>query len=358
MSKFHFDETVMDNNAAILGALNTRIDVYVSELEKNSRILTMQKGFSVEDIFSDLSAEKDKLKYCGERIGEGIAAVHSFKGIISKHLPVSENSTPQADNKNDEGSFKEMVYEMVHEGAFGKMGPIGGSGVMIGSSVADIISGKDCTGGKYISGVLKSGVGVLKGLYGAKTALSGLEKVSVNDQIKALFGYGFTKKSGSDLSLGKEFSGGFNTVSNILTFVSRAFNNAEEYESGKISEGRAIAETVVETGIKIAGGWAVKTGLALALGTPVGWGAVAVAAGAGAITVGANYLCKYLYKKVTGEEMDIVEAASDFYIDTAAAIGKGAKKVGDAVVGAAKSLVSSISQNISFLGRGFRPLWA
>lgn len=109
MSKFHFDETVMDNNAAILGALNTRIDVYVSELEKNSMILTMQKGFSVEGIFEDLSAEKEKLKYCGDRIGEGKNVLTSISQCIKNSAAAATGNnkvTGNTDNSENDPSLE------------------------------------------------------------------------------------------------------------------------------------------------------------------------------------------------------------------------------------------------------------
>ena len=108
MSKFHFDETVMDNNAAILGALNTRIDVYVSELEKNGRILAMQKGFSVEGIFEDLLSEKEKLKYCGDRIGEGKNDLTSISQCIKNSAAAATGNnkvTGNTDNSENDPSL-------------------------------------------------------------------------------------------------------------------------------------------------------------------------------------------------------------------------------------------------------------
>ena len=83
MSKFHFDETVMDVTASELGTVKDSIDNGVSIILNTGLTIGLQKGFSVEGIFSDLSAEKDKLKYCGERLEEGRNVVTEIKNKIS-----------------------------------------------------------------------------------------------------------------------------------------------------------------------------------------------------------------------------------------------------------------------------------
>lgn len=90
MSKFHFDETVMDVTASELGTVKDSIDNGISIILSTGLTIGLQKGFSVEDIFSDLSAEKDKLKYCGERLEEGRNAVKEICANVRSYEKQSE----------------------------------------------------------------------------------------------------------------------------------------------------------------------------------------------------------------------------------------------------------------------------
>ena len=360
MSRFHFDETVMDTTVSGLGNVKKNIDNCISSLVKTAVTISMQCGFSTECIFEDINAERKTLGYCSKGLETGIStAVSVIQTVDKDYKPVSST-----DNGSD-FSLKDMISEVIQNGIFGKVGAVGGTGTMIGSNVADIISGEDCTDAEYIYNVISSGAKNLIALGSAAKSLSKKETVTVIDQIKALFGYTSEVKTIGDMHLAKEFIGGGNIVGNILTLGSRLFNNMDEVGSGKISPTRGTVETLCETGVKIAAGWAVKSVAMIAFGMPVGWGAVAVTVGVGAATVGANYLCKVISKKLTGEEKDIAEVVSDFYIDTAIKVGNTAKKVGQAavkagkaVLDAGKSAINSISDGLNVLKSGFSPLFS
>lgn len=362
MSRFHFDETVMDTTVSGLGNVKKNIDNCISSLVKTAVTISMQCGFSTEGIFEDIDAERKTLEYCSKGLETGIStAVSVIQTVDKNYKPISST-----DNGSDSDfSLKDMISEVVQNGIFGKVGAVGGTGTMIVSNVADIISGEDCTDAEYIYNVVSSGTKNLIALRTAAKTLSKKETVTVIDQIKALFGYASEAKTIGDIRLAKEFVGGGNIIGNILTLGSRLFNNMDEVASGKISPTRGTVETLCETGVKIAAGWAVKSAAMLAFGTPVGWGAVAVTVGVGAATVGANYLCKVISKKLTGEEKDIAEVVSDFYIDTAIKVGKTARKVGQAavkagkaVLDAGKSAINSISDGLNVLKSGFSPLFS
>lgn len=110
----------------------------------------------------------------------------------------------------------------------------------------------------------------------------------------------------------------------ILTLASNGLENIEEAKDGSISTERAVAETVMETGVDIAvgvGATAVTSAGMAALGF-VGAPAVAVGAGAAVVTWAANGVCKW----VTGGK-DLGEVVADVGCDIAEGIGKKAQEV-------------------------------
>lgn len=130
-----------------------------------------------------------------------------------------------------------------------------------------------------------------------------------------------------------------------LSGIVNIFDNREEYKSGEISQGRAIAETITETAVDVAtdvvltaGAAAAVGATAVALGATVAAPAVAVAA----VTVGAKMALDGIALWATGGEKNFTEAASDAILDVGTAIGKGVasgvKKVGKAISTALDSI--------------------
>ena len=110
----------------------------------------------------------------------------------------------------------------------------------------------------------------------------------------------------------------------ILTLASNGLENIEEAKDGSISTERAVAETVIETGVDItvgAAATAVTSAGMAALGF-VGAPAVAVGAGAVAVTWAANGVCKW----VTGGK-DLGEVVADVSYDIVEGVGKKAQEV-------------------------------
>lgn len=88
-----------------------------------------------------------------------------------------------------------------------------------------------------------------------------------------------------------------------VTAVVEGVENYEEYQSGEISGGRAVAETIIETGTDIAMGTVatVATGAILATAGVVSAPAVAVAGIATVAVVGVNWVTETLTGKDVGE---------------------------------------------------------
>ncbi|MBO5303958.1 MAG: hypothetical protein J6A92_07910 [Lachnospiraceae bacterium] len=105
---------------------------------------------------------------------------------------------------------------------------------------------------------------------------------------------------------------------NVLTVITNAAENYEEHKSGDISEGRAVAETVVEAAVDIGMGIGATaaTGAVLAVAGVTAAPAIAVAAGATLVVAGVNGISK----AITGK--DIGEVIADGVCDLGESIAK------------------------------------
>lgn len=103
-----------------------------------------------------------------------------------------------------------------------------------------------------------------------------------------------------------------------LSLIANGFSNYEEYQKGGITEGRAVAETVVETGIDIAKGAAIAAGVAAgAAALGVAAPAVVVAGAGVVVSAGLDFFCKKITGAVLGEEKSLTETISDGILDLA-----------------------------------------
>lgn len=110
-----------------------------------------------------------------------------------------------------------------------------------------------------------------------------------------------------------------------VTAVVEGVENYEEYQSGEISGGRAVAETIIETGTDVAMGMAATaaTGALLAAAGVVAAPAVAVAGVATVAVVGVNWVTEAL----TGK--DVGEWVSDTVCDVGESVGNWFKSLWD-----------------------------
>lgn len=122
------------------------------------------------------------------------------------------------------------------------------------------------------------------------------------------YGVKNTDNWGGKLAVGAKWAG------DLLTVLSYGYENYQEYmaSGGDMSVGRALGETVIESGVDIGLGLAAVTAFS-ALGAPV------VIAGIGAVAVGwaADVLCETFL----GE--DLPELVSNAVMDIGEAIGEG-----------------------------------
>lgn len=234
-------------------------------------------------------------------------------------------------------------------GVIKKAGYLGGL-IGFGNNVIDIISG----GGP--GKIIKTAYSTIKDIIDLDKTVEKLGKVKRilhPDKVKT----SWMKKI---FGLGDYFSGKVGTASKAKSFGTRFYNNLQkakikeiakvswldvaisgvvnifenkkEYDTGSISAGRAVAETVSETMVDVGVNAALTVTAAAAIGAA--FGAAPVIAVGGAVVV-AKLGLDAVAKWATGGEKDFTEAASDLILDTGTAIAKGiasgAKKVGDCI---------------------------
>ena len=126
-----------------------------------------------------------------------------------------------------------------------------------------------------------------------------------------------------------------------LSLVANGFNNYERASKGEISGGRAVAQTVVETGVDIAKGAAITAGVAAGIAA-LGISAPAVVVGGAAVAVSAilDYGSQQLFGK------GVTQLVSDAVIDGAAAVGKGIQEAASAVGNAVKDTFTGAVKSI------------
>ncbi len=107
-----------------------------------------------------------------------------------------------------------------------------------------------------------------------------------------------------------------------LTLATDGYDNYEEFQNGDISAERAVAETIIETGVDVflGVGATAAVGAGLAFVGVVGAPAILVAAGGAAVVAGANAA----FEHFTGK--DIAEHFSDFICDSGSSIASWFKK--------------------------------
>lgn len=141
-----------------------------------------------------------------------------------------------------------------------------------------------------------------------------------------------------------------------LSAAGNSISNYQEMKSGKISGGRAVAETVTETVVDAATDWAIGAAVTVGIATVFGSAPVlAVAAVSAGVGFGLDFACKKITGAVTGEEKGLTETISDAVLNVGEAAVKGAKKVFSNISSKIKNGLSAVTNSS---GRGFASLFA
>ena len=249
----------------------------------------------------------------------------------------------EGENANEIFTFSDL-WKLV-----GTVGAVGGIASGVGSLITGEGSAKDYISvSKYLIGAVGTGAVAIKngGIEGIKYAVGlndAMDKIEIgsfgkgfNSSIaKQMDDLGFVKSNGKvgKLKTATKWAG------HILTVAANGIENYNEYQNDGITAERAVKETVIESGVDIAigiGATAVTTGVLSALGIAAA-PAVLVGAGAVAITVGANAVCKW----ATGGK-DIGELVADTVCD----IGEGITELKEKAANAVRDKVTVAWKNI------------
>lgn len=179
-----------------------------------------------------------------------------------------------------------------------------------------IMSSKKLIGNGSVDWIEALGLNAYKAASFSQTAgwMGRLE--SAKDTFGQAFKYEMTGDTAGKVLKGTKIAGW------TLALVANGFSNYEEYSKGEITAGRAVAETVMETGVDIA------KGAALAAGVAAGAAALGIAAPAvvvGGVAVAASAVLDYACKQITGKA--VTELVSDTILDVGEAVINGAREV-------------------------------
>ena len=237
-----------------------------------------------------------------------------------------------------------------------KAGSIGQSSSLIMELLKSAIDGDGITLsdiGKFIEGGGNSTVGILELIEDCKgkkwSKIVGLdddERIKIDKDSKA----GWFQKMKTNASntfkasLKKELSvfetdatsgakkiDGGKAAGWAFKFIANGFSNAEEYQNGEISGGRAVAETISETLIDIGKDALITAGIATGLAA-IGFGAPVIVVGGVAtiVSVGLDWVCE----QFTGKS--VTENISDGLLD-------GLTKIGENLTGAISNVGNAVS---------------
>lgn len=368
-----FFEHLWDNISRWFRGRSTKnyvVSLSASKKKTEDAVRKIWKGvFSVEDEFQVIFQNTDNIAQ------EYISAINSISNCIniktlsssvdfsaiSKSLDevVKLNKIDNAAYVNKKQSARADILEEFGLGLMKKSGFIG-KAVALAVGIKDTATGGGAgkliktvsSGVKDVSNIYKyaKNMGKAKRILHSETIRTSWAKkiVGWNDYFKSANGVskatGWGRKFKSNLTKAKNISK-VSWLSVAVSGVVNAIDNRKEYEQGKISAERAVAETLTETAVDVVTDAALTTVAAAAVGATTA--ALGLTVGApvlvvGAVTVGAKIGLDAIAKWATGGEKDFTEAASDLILDTGKAIGKGisegASKLGKCISSSLKSL--------------------
>lgn len=294
---------------------------------------------SLRTIETNLQKEEASVKKLGSSL-QDIASLYEE----------TENNIVGAIDKNSTSNIWEWSDTWKVIGSFGTPGGVAaaiGNLATGGADAENIIS--SC---KFLSSAI--GTAATACTKGDTTAswwryFTGMNDATV-DFAGSSLGGAFTssfKKQFSDLNFGNATEVGDKIkvatkwAGHALTVAKNGVENFQEYKSGDISAGRAVAETVVQSAVDIGMGALATAGItAAAVAIGVGAPVAAVGVGAAFVTWAANGVCKW----ATGGK-DVGEVVADAVCD----IGEG--KIGaKAVSDGAKTVAKGVGEAVNSVG--------
>lgn len=310
----------------------------------------------LDQIMASMEQEERSIKNFGTSLYRVAASYQNCEQRVLEHATgavLSGGGSGRSFADSDENTSENPIswkwkdtWKMISQAGIAGAG-IGGIGNLItgeGNLKTVLDSGKFLT--KAVGGVCtvlaKGGSRATWGsyLFGMNDALAGINTSSPG---KA-FVSSMNKQFGSDLNMAdakgwNKGKVGAKWAGHALTAITNGVENYGEFQSGEIGAGRAVAETVLETGTDIAiGAAATAAATAVATAGAAVFGATAapalvVGAAAVGITWAVNGVCKW----ATGGK-DVGEVVADAVCDVGEKAVSVAKDIGKAAGNAVKSL--------------------
>lgn len=129
----------------------------------------------------------------------------------------------------------------------------------------------------------------------------------------------------------------------VLDLFANGCSNYDEYKRGDISAGRAVAETLVETGVDFVKDWAIGAAVTAGVAATIGSAPVLVVGVATvAVSAGLDWASKKITYALTGEAKGVTELVSDALIDGTKAVAKAAKNAGKKIASVVKNALPKI----------------
>ncbi len=330
MDEFMIHYNKIKNTQQVFDEYSSSLNTYINELDSIKRNLR-SKIVAHEQIGKRLQVLSDATESCS-----GIMTLMSEKiySIGKKYETTEQKITgygePQAVAEEAVNQGNDWLWKIV-----GKAGPVGAVADAINSTVQRGDGQKSAEWYDYLKDASKVG----------KSVANAAGKFGNPDWAKYLFGFNQSSMAGKGFAenlkdaVKGEVVGGSNIVAKWFSgigfaakVVGRAADNFKDYQDGEMGFERAVAETVGEVAVDVVWSGAVSaivgTGLTAVAGT-IGLPFVGSAVVVGVATVGVKWLADTVSKSLFGK--DVVEAASDFVLDSVEKVGNAVKNTGKAI---------------------------
>lgn len=277
----------------------------VSNIRDNCAVTGQNLG-TVVNTLDNLMRTMDREVCAVKSMGKALQNIIGVYGACEQRLVGNAvQQKPVTTGKTEEGAWTwQDTWDLLAEG-----GIVGAGVSMIGNGITGERDGKTIiNSGKYLNSIIGNAADAIaeggtktewtKYLFGTNDALSNL---STSSGSKA-FVNSWEKQFYSDLSfknttgIADKVSVGTKWGGHVLNLLTNGWENYEEFQTDGISAERAVAETVVETGVDIGLGALATAGVsaaAVALGFTAA-PAFAIGVGAALATWAVNGICKWL----------------------------------------------------------------
>lgn len=321
----------------------------ISNIKDNCAVTGQSRG-TVVNTLDNLMKTMDREACAVKSMGNVLRDITGVYGACEQRLVGNAvQQKPAITGKTEEGEKAEGAWTWQDTWSLLAKGGIVGAGVsMIGNGITGERDGKTViNSGKYLNSIIGNGAAAIvrggtktewtKYLFGTNDVLSKLStssggKTFVNS-LEKQFDLSFKKATGTadKVNVGTKWGG------HVLNLLANSWENYREFQTDGISAERAVAETVVETGVDIGFGALATAGVSAAAVAAGFTAAPAFAIGAGAVLVtwAVNGICKW----ITGGD-DLGEAVANIVCGVGEMVNSAVQNIGATVVNSLKNITA------------------